>query len=125
MGRRCQHGGSIRPLDRLPLGFIRQRPKDGDGFRRAERHVPAGRMLACATALLNEAFAGLGIDATQRRLEFRLRDRPAQAQPLGAFTGPAAGRLPAARVVIVAAEMIVIGKGRFGAATRRDRGNHD
>ena len=82
-------------------------------------------MLSRATALLNDPFAGFGIDAAQRRLEFRLCDRSAQAQALGAFTGPAAGRLPAARVVIVAAEMIVIGKGRFGVATRRDRGNHD
>ena len=125
MRRRRQGGGLMRVLDRLPVGFIRQRPKDGDGFRRAERHVPARRMLSRATTLLNEAFPGLGIDAAQHGLELRLRHRPAEAQPLRAFAGPAAGRLSAARVVVVATKMIVISKSRLGAAACRDRRDHD
>lgn len=123
-GRR-QDGGLMRALDRLPFGASGERPQNGDRFRRAECHVPTRRMLSRPPALLDEAFAGLGIDAAQCGLEFRLRHWSAQAQPLRASAGPAAGRLAAARIVIVAAEMIVIGESCFGAATCRDRRHHD
>ena len=114
----------MRLLDPSAVLFIGERPKHRDGFRRAEGHVPAGGMLARATAILSEPVSGLGIEAAERGFEFRLRHRAAKAQSLGAFTGPAAGGLYAARIIFIAPQMGVIGERRLCVAPRRDRRHH-
>jgi hypothetical protein len=71
----------------------------------------------------------LGIDigqikARKRGLEFRLGNRSAQAQSLGAFAGPAAGWFAPARIIVISAQVVVIAERCLGVAPCRDRRHH-
>src|SRR6202162_6113874 len=76
------------------------------------------------SALLSKPVAGLGIKARKRSLEFGLGDRSAQAQPLGAFAGPAARWFAPARIIVVSAQVGVIAERCLGVAPCRDRRHH-
>jgi hypothetical protein len=78
-------------------------------------------MLPPAPANLRKPLAGFGVDALQRGVEFGMRDRSIEAQPLGASASPAAGRLPLAAIVVVPLQMVVSAGTRRRFLGRRSR----
>src|SRR5215467_5150262 len=102
-GKNCR---LVRFLDSSANWFVGERPKHRDGLWRAEGHIPAGGMFPPPTAILNEPISRLGIETAERSLEFRLRYRPPEAQPIGSLPGPSSRRFGLARIVVIAAEMV-------------------
>ena len=121
IGKRRLPSGQVRLIHRAPRLLVAKRVQQADALRHAEDEVEAGHrrqllhlQLALAAIRVDpldrdpprlrmpaQLFLGVRVDAANQPAEFPLVHEPLQLELSGAAARPDAGRLAAARVVVV------------------------
>ena len=101
--QRRLHGGLLRILQSLARGVVGLAPQHGDGFGRRKSEIPTGPMLAVlALLLLNQRAVMVRVKTGKQARELHALHHAHQPQLRGGAAMPAARRLPAVEIVVLA-----------------------